>query len=331
LYANEPLPGLEYNMNRTDRLLAIVLELQAKGWQRAEDLAATFEISKRTIYRDMEALAESGIPVVSSPGQGYSLVEGYFLPPLHFSADEATILLLGADFMARSFDIQYQKSAHSAASKIQVALSEKRRDEVQGIQSRMRFVALNPSANTTRPEVLQQIRRAVIENRTVRMDYHTRHGDDVAGTKSTREADPYGLLHHDRAWYMIAYCHLRHDTRNFRLDRIDRLQILDKSFKRPADFSLIPPPDDTRTIIVRALFDPEVARWIREEPSFFTTSMEDCPDGLLVTFAIRHPNDILNWLLCWGRYVRILEPESLMTMLVEEAQAVVNRYQFVLP
>jgi len=59
-------------MNRTDRLLAIVLELQAKGWQRAEDLAAIFEISKRTIYRDMQALAESGVPVVSSEGQGCS-------------------------------------------------------------------------------------------------------------------------------------------------------------------------------------------------------------------------------------------------------------------
>ncbi len=65
-------------MNRTDRLLAIVLELQGKGWQRAEDLADTFETSKRTIYRDMLALGEAGVPVVSIPGRGYSLVEGCF-------------------------------------------------------------------------------------------------------------------------------------------------------------------------------------------------------------------------------------------------------------
>ena len=65
-------------MNRTDRLLAIVLELQGKGWQRAEDLAETFETSKRTIYRDMLALGEAGVPVVSIPGRGYSLVEGCF-------------------------------------------------------------------------------------------------------------------------------------------------------------------------------------------------------------------------------------------------------------
>src|SRR6266542_843346 len=75
-------------MNRTDRLLAIVLELQAKKQVRAEDLADTFEVTKRTIYRDIQALDESGVPIVAIPGQGYSLVEGYFLPPLTFNTDE---------------------------------------------------------------------------------------------------------------------------------------------------------------------------------------------------------------------------------------------------
>src|SRR2546430_4197634 len=90
-------------MNRTDRLLAIVLELQGKGRQRAEDLAATFETSKRTIYRDIQALGEAGVPLISVPGRGYSLMKGYFLPPLSFTTDEATMLLLGSDFTAQNF------------------------------------------------------------------------------------------------------------------------------------------------------------------------------------------------------------------------------------
>src|SRR5438128_2067326 len=110
-------------MNRTDRLLAIMLELQAKKWQRAEDLGETFEVSKRTIYRDMLALMESGVPVISSPGQGYSLDENYFLPPLSFTSDEAVILLLGSDYMNQSFDAQYQSAAVTAAKKIRVVLS----------------------------------------------------------------------------------------------------------------------------------------------------------------------------------------------------------------
>ena len=102
-------------MNRTDRLLAIVLELQARGRQRAEDLAATFETSKRTIYRDIQALGEAGVPLISVPGRGYALMKGYFLPPLSFNSEEATMLLLGSGMMAQSCDAQYRLAAQSAS------------------------------------------------------------------------------------------------------------------------------------------------------------------------------------------------------------------------
>jgi len=88
-------------MNRTDRLLAIVLELQRKGQQRAEDLAVTFEVSKRTLYRDMQALSEASVPIIAIQKKGYSLARGYFLPPLRFTTEEALILALGSDFMIR--------------------------------------------------------------------------------------------------------------------------------------------------------------------------------------------------------------------------------------
>src|SRR5215468_480101 len=133
-------------MNRTDRLLAIVLEIQAKKQVRAEDLAATFEVTKRTIYRDIGALSESGVPIVSIPGQGYSLVEGYFLPPLTFSTDEAIMLLLGGDFVAQNFGAQYRGAAKSASHKIVAVLPERLRGEVEYLESSIRFIALNTSA-----------------------------------------------------------------------------------------------------------------------------------------------------------------------------------------
>ena len=80
-------------MNRTDRLLAITLELHAHRYTRAEDLATQFEVSVRTVYRDIEALCEAGVPVVATPGYGYSLAEGYFLAPVMLTADEAGMLL----------------------------------------------------------------------------------------------------------------------------------------------------------------------------------------------------------------------------------------------
>lgn len=313
-------------MNRTDRLLAILLELQAKGWQRAEDLAATFEVSKRTIYRDMLALAESNVPVVSSPGQGYSLIEGYFLPPLSFTTDEAIVLLLGTDYMEQSFDAQYQAAARSATSKIQTVLSQRLRDELRDLQRSMRFIALNPIENPTRPEIIQQLRRAILQRRTIRMTYHTRQGDDVAGRKNTREADPYALVHLDKAWYVSAFDHLRKDMRHFRLDRIDQLTVLNVTFTRPSGYVPLASPDTDRTISVRALFHPSIARWVREDPSFYAVALEDSPDGLVVTFRVRQEGDLLQYLLGWGARVRVLEPASVRSKLIEEMQAALGGY-----
>ncbi len=87
-------------MNRIDRLFSITTRLQARGHLRAADLASIYEVSIRTIYRDIAALSESGVPIVSLPGRGYSLVDGYFLPPLLLSTREATALVLGARLLA---------------------------------------------------------------------------------------------------------------------------------------------------------------------------------------------------------------------------------------
>src|SRR5438445_11830915 len=116
-------------MKRTDRLLAIAVKLQAKGRQRAEDLAATFETSKRTIYRDIQALGEAGVPLISIPGRGYSLMKGYFLPPLSSSSAEATMLLLASDCMAQNFDAQYRQPAQAANRKLGGVPPEHLRDE----------------------------------------------------------------------------------------------------------------------------------------------------------------------------------------------------------
>lgn len=315
-------------MNRTDRLLAIVLELQGKRWRRAEDLAATFETSKRTIYRDILALGQAGVPVVSIPGRGYSLVEGYFLPPLSFTTDEATMLLLGSDFMQQNFDAQYRAAAQSAVRKIAGVLPQKLREEVDYLQSSIRFIALGAGGNTAELEMLRQLRRAIIDQTTVRFHYHTRHTDSGQSRHTTREADPYGLVHFPNNWHMIAYCHLRQDVRSFRLDRVESLEILPTSFQRPPHFKMRGPDHaEPRPVIVRALFDAEIMRWVREARSYFTVAEEECEEDLLLTLRVRHESEALQWLLGWGRHVRVLEPESLRITLAEEGQALMRNHQ----
>src|SRR6266513_671723 len=158
-------------MSKTDRLLAIVLELQARGRQRAEDLAETFETSKRTIYRDIQALCEAGVPIVSIPGQGYSLMKGYFLPPLSFTTEEATMLLLGTDFIARYFDAQYRAAAQSANRKIASVLPEKLQEDVRYLQDSILFVSFEREGDATQQAKLQQVRGAMIDHHTLRFRY----------------------------------------------------------------------------------------------------------------------------------------------------------------
>jgi predicted DNA-binding transcriptional regulator YafY len=312
-------------MNRTDRLLAIVLALQAKGRQRAVDLAELFETSPRTIYRDIQALSEAGVPLVAVPGQGYSLMEGYFLPPLTFTADEAALLLLGSDVMARTFDAHYRAAAEAAGRKIAAVLPERLRDEVEELRESVHFV---PERAAVPDQSLARLRRAIFERTAVRLRYHTRHRvEDGADRPATREVDPYALAHMAGAWYLTGYDHLRGAVRTFRLDRIEEIAVLERTFVRPRGAHLRGREAKPRPIEVRALFDHAVVRWVKEGRSFFTVAEEEVEEGLLVTLRVRQEDEVLSWLLGWGRHVQVLEPASLRRRVVEEAQGLLAAHE----
>ncbi len=329
-------------MNRTDRLLAIMLQLQARGTARAQDLADHFETSKRTIYRDIEALCEAGVPVVATPGRGYALMEGYFLPPLSFGVDEAMTLLLGSDFVAQRFDPQYRAAAGTARSKIEAVLPQRHRDELADLRASL-YVIGGDTSQLPSAEVqllLGQLRRAILERKTVRFRYHSRQAttsavlspestdENRAENRKERRADPYSLAHAGGAWYLLAYCHQRRDIRNFRLDRIEALATTAATFVRPAGFQLDGNNRvDDRGLTVRAIFAAEAARWVRESRNFYVTAEIEVPEGILVTLRVRREDDVLAWLLGWGRQVRVLEPESLRRRIGEEAAAIARIYR----
>jgi len=312
-------------MNRTDRLLALILELQSRKVQRAEDLAATFETSKRTIYRDLQALMEAGVPLISQPGVGYSLVEGYFLPPLSFTQDEAAMLLLGADFMAGSFDAEYRAAAERASHKITAVLPETLRERVHAMQQSIWFIAPSPNDPTEHDRLLL-IRRAILRGNTIRFTYHTKIGASGEAESNQRDADPYMLVHVEGVWHLTAWCHLRKGLRNFRLSRMETVTILDRTFTRPADFieANRRHMDASRTVTARVWFDPQVALWLEEDTYFFIEARHMTADGLRVTLRMRHEQEIVDWLLRWGKYLRRIEPDSLRERVLNEYRTALN-------
>lgn len=315
-------------MNRTDRMLAMVLELQERRRCRAEDLAETFEISKRTVYRDIQALCEAGVPIIAMPGEGYSLAEGYFLPPLSFSADEGAMLMLGSDVMAQNFDSEYRAAAQLAGRKIAAVLPDKLREDVDNLRESVRFLSVYKTDGTNLESTLQQVRRATIRRQTVRFKYHARRGES-----GTRDADPYGLVHVTGTWLMIAYCHVRNDLRTFRLSRMEDLTVLPRQFERKGNFNMHKYTAKHREIapeerlIVKVLAAPEIARWVQESYPFFMLEAQDMPEGLLLTLGVREERDVLQWVLGWGQHIRVLEPPSLRRLVAEEAKALWEKHR----
>ena len=279
-----------------------MLELQASGKQRAEDLAATFEVGKRTIYRDIQALCEAGVPVISTPGQGYTLLEGYFLPPLRFTPDEALMLLLGGDAMAQSFDAEYRAAAQSAGRKIAGALPEPLRDEVRSLQASIRFVAEGAPGRPSRPICCASCGARSSGGTRLRFRYHARHSQDGAERLEQPRGRPvwpgacrsaHGIL--------VAYCHLRQDIRYFRIDRMDQLAVLPQTFTRPPISRLSSATTATsgESLCARCSRARSPTGCGSSRP-FFTVAEERRADGLLVTLRVRHEREIIQWLLGWG-------------------------------
>ncbi|GAO07014.1 WYL domain-containing protein [Streptomyces lydicamycinicus] len=199
-------------MNRTARLYALVEELRAAAPRplTVAALAARFEVSTRTVQRDLQALMETGVPVRTTPGRGggWSIDPEMTLPPIHFTTEEASALavaLAAADAAA-----PYAAAARTAAQKIAASLSGPASAAAQQLAARI--VTLPPPAHTT---VRTAVEQALTTHTVLRLSY-----TDAAGRVSDRAVEPAGLLTANGKWYLIAWCRTRRAGRGFRLDRI---------------------------------------------------------------------------------------------------------------
>jgi predicted DNA-binding transcriptional regulator YafY len=228
--------------------------------------------------------------------------------------------------MARSFDTLYRQAAQSAGRKIAGILPMRLREEVATLREAISFIPGNSELASSLTETLSALRGALLDRRVIRFRYHARSHADTPET-GEREVRPLGLAHVRGAWYLTAYDTARQDERTFRLARMENVRVLDAIFERPPGFRLRRLDlETTANITVRALFDASVTRWIIETPSFYAVAHEPEEDGLLVTLRVRTDEDVVQWLLSWGRHVRVLEPKSLRRRLAEEARTMAALY-----
>src|SRR5581483_4303115 len=221
-------------------------------------------------------------------------------------------------------DAQYRAAALSATRKLEAVLPEPLRAEVRYLQDNIRFVAQH-EPSSEQAHQLAQIRRALIERKTIQFDYHARFGDEGRPLPQ-RTVNPFAIVNIDNVWYLVGYDHARRGIRHFRLERVSAVQVINKTFERPKQFQLQERGESGRNLRIRALFDAEVARWVREASNFYVTAMEDTREGLLVTLEVRQAQEVLPWLLSWGGHVRVVEPEAVKELVRGEAERIVEMY-----
>lgn len=203
-------------MNRIDRLFGILLLLQSKKHVSAETIASRFEISVRTVYRDVKALGEQGVPLSFEPNKGYFIVHGYFLPPVSFNTDEASALLMMERFIEGFADKSIKQHYQSALDKVKNVLKSNQKEVLENLNANIRLQL--PKRLYSDVEYLSLLQNAIADKHIVAIKYKN-YKEEI----SERRLEPIGLIFYAFSWHLIGYCHLRNSYRDFKVNNILQL------------------------------------------------------------------------------------------------------------
>ncbi len=217
-------------MNRTDRLVSLVMLLQSRRVVTAAEMAAHFEVTERTIYRDLAALAEGGVPIVGEPGVGYSLMRGYKLPPVMFTSEEATALVTGGMLAEQMTDKSVRGPMRTALAKLTAILPADQQNLAHRLREAMSVQSQKPDGLVP----LSHIQAATARRQVLRLTYF----DATRRHMTERDVEPLGLVHSLEQWHLIAWCRLRNDIRDFRVSRIVHCQPQPELLPKRDDFDL---------------------------------------------------------------------------------------------
>jgi len=281
----------------------------------AEEIADRFGISPRTVYRDIKALEGSGVPIIGEAGIGYSVMEGYRLPPVMFSQEEAS---------EQFTDNSIRQHFAAALFKIKAVLRSSDKEYVDNLTSNIEVMRSKVPNEDLAQQYLSSLQRAIAQKRVVSMEYYAQYKEETM----QRSIEPIGLCYYGSAWHVIGWCRLRNDYRDFRLGRIRKMSLGDEIFDAKAHPSIqeyikqVTHRSELLEVTIR--FNKTVARHIGEHKYFYGfVSQEDIEDYVQMKFVTSQLELFGRWLLMFTNAVTIIAPDSLrdtMTKLVTDLQ-----------
>lgn len=313
---------VDRRMNRTDRLVAMVLYLQGRRVVRACELAEHFEVTERTVYRDISALSEAGVPIAGEAGVGYTLMKGYHLPPVMFTAEEASSLFVGGELVKQFTDPSLHAPMTTALDKLRAVLPRESQDHVDRLVRGTLVLGrgFGPNQDPATQPMLLPVQQGVVQRRVLRMSYR----GGARAEETQRDVEPLGVVFYGGAWYLVAWCRLRGDLRHFRIDRIKRLELRSERFEPRPDFNLaehMRRDDEPRNALPARVWFARVAQEKARRESYATLVPEkERGDGHEFSLYTMSLEWMAKWLLSFGTTAEALEPPRLRELVREEAE-----------
>lgn len=300
-------------MNRIDRLTAIIIFLQGRHRVSVAELSERYGISERTVYRDLVALQEAGVPIGAEPGEGYFIVKGYHLPPVMFDKNEAASLLAGERLMQKWNQTELGKSYLSALDKIRSILPP---DEKEYFEILDELIQTFGYKNEQRPSPDEKIfgflQNAIFKKELIEVDYLAPYKQK----RTNRKVEPLGLLLMGNHWYLAGWCRLREDYRMFRMDRFEKYKSTGVIMRQPTGHTLkdfydrnLHEEKDLAEVVI--WFEKNYVHYVGEQKYWHGWAWEkSVDDGIEMTFLSSSIEYLSRWLLTWGNKIIIQKPDK---------------------
>ena len=312
----------------------LILLLTNKPGIKAKKIAEFFDISERTVYRDLNTLSSAHFPLSSTTdkGGGYFIEKDYFLPPLHFTCEEAASILIACKFFRSQKGFPYHKNIQIAMAKIEGILETENKQYMQKIDKKISVFLSKFKDYQQYNTIFQDINKAIMEKRQIKITYYSISSDKI----TKRNLDPIHLMFRGGFWYLIAFCHFRNEIKMFRIDRIKDLQLTDKIFQVPKEFSLASYMGKSWQVfrgegeiyqVEIKIFSP-ASRWVKEEKRHPTQKIIALEKGdILFTAEVCSLSEIKRWILQLGSCAEVIAPEELKKEVTEEIKEMGRRYE----